>query len=57
MLFKMSNLITVPQTVSQTTTTTLMVTEETLDWPLIIIITVAGLLAGGLIVSMLVRKL
>jgi len=51
----MSNLITVPQTVSQTTTTTLTLTEETLDWPLIIIISVAGLLAGAVIAVFFIK--
>jgi parallel beta-helix repeat protein len=48
--------VIVPQTVSQTTTTTLTLTEETLDWRLIIIIAICGLLAGGLIVAIFVRK-
>ncbi len=49
--------VSVPQTVNHTTTTTLTATEETLDWPLIIIISVAGLLAGGLIVTIIIRKI
>jgi parallel beta-helix repeat protein len=49
--------VTVPQTVNQTSTTTLTVMEETLDWPLIIVISVVGLLAGGLIVTIVIRKI
>jgi parallel beta-helix repeat protein len=48
--------VSVPQTVNHTTTTTLIATEEALDWPLIIIISVAGLLAGGLVVTTIIRR-
>jgi hypothetical protein len=49
--------VSVPQTVNHTTTTTLTATEETLDWPLIIIISLAGLLAGGLVVAIIIRRI
>ena len=52
--------ITVPIVQQQTTTMTItsMVTntEEVTNWPITIILLVAGLLAGGLIVTILIRK-
>jgi parallel beta-helix repeat protein len=49
--------VTFPQTVTDTATTTLTVTEVGVDVPLIIIIAVTGLLAGGLIVTILIRRI
>ena len=45
-----------PQTTTQTITSTVTNTEEVTNWPITIILLVAGLLAGGLIVTILVRK-
>jgi parallel beta-helix repeat protein len=42
---------------SVTSTTTLTLTDETIDWTLTIILTICGLLAGGLIVTILIRKI
>jgi vacuolar-type H+-ATPase subunit D/Vma8 len=46
-----------PQTTTVTTTSVLLNTEQSTDWPVAIILLVAGLLAGGLIVTIMVRKI
>ncbi|MFA5453299.1 MAG: NosD domain-containing protein [Candidatus Methanomethylophilaceae archaeon] len=48
--------VTVPQTFTDTATMTLTATEDGVDVPLVIIIAVAGLLAGGLIVTIIIRR-
>jgi len=49
--------VTVPQTVNHTETTTLTVAEEGVDVPVIVTIAAAGLLAGGLVVTILIRRI
>jgi len=48
--------VTVSQTVNHTETTTLTVAEEGVDVPVIVTIAAAGLLAGGLLVTIIIRK-